>query len=226
MKRLLATATVAAALVGFGSTAVAQYRAPPPGGGYGIQLRQRADQLEQRIRRGMNDGSLDRREADRSLRELADIRRMEDDLLRRGRGVLGPADSNRVSARLDQLERGIRWARNNDRVAPGYAGPPGPPPAGFRYGYGREFWNGAPRDIDQRLAWLETRLRRGMQDGSVTRNEANRAFRMLRDFRRREAVLTARDGGRLSGRSEARLNARLDEISQRIRWLRTNERRD
>ncbi len=116
--------------------------------------------------------------------------------------------------------------RHNDRAAPGYGAPPPPAPGGFRYGYGREFWNGAPRDIDHRMAWLEMRVRRGIQDGSLTRGEADRAFDMLRDFRRMQSDLLARDGGRLSGADEARLNERLDQISRRIRWLSDNERRD
>jgi hypothetical protein len=223
MKRLLAPVLAAACVAGVAFPVLAQpYGSPRPVGGQGVQLRQRADQLEQRIRRGIVDGSLDRREADRVLGELTAARRLEDDLLARDRGVLTVGDRQQVAVRLDQLERSIRWLRNNDRVAGGRPDDRG----GFHYGYGRDFWIGAPQTLDERVDWLEMRVRRGIDNGSLTRRESDRAFDMLRDFRRTRADLTARDGGRLNGRDRDLLSARLDGISQQIRGLQTNDRRD
>jgi len=62
-------------------------------------LQQRIDWLQQRIDRGMSDGSLDRQEARRAQLQLNDLRRQADAL----------------NQRLDALSRGLRWARNNDR---------------------------------------------------------------------------------------------------------------
>lgn len=216
MKRLIAPALVAVLLAGAAVPALAQ----PAGGGRGVQLRQRSDQLELRIRNGITDGSLDRREADRVTAELANIRRSEDDLLARGHGVLTPSERAGISARLDMLERSIRWLRHNGEVAGA------PAPGSFRYGYGRDFWNGAPQALEQRLDWLEMRVRRGIENGSLTRGESDRAFGMLRDFRRTRSDMMASHGGRLGRRDEADLSARLDAISQQIRWLSTNNRRD
>ena len=85
-------------------------------GGWGeasADIRSRQAWLDQRIRRGLNDGSLTRMEADRALRELAMIRRQEAGM-RRYRGQLGPRDTVTIQARLDTLRQSIRWARNND----------------------------------------------------------------------------------------------------------------
>jgi hypothetical protein len=60
-------------------------------------LQQRITWLQDRINRGVADGSLDRREARRAQLELNDLRRQADD----------------VSQRLDNLSRTIRWSRTN-----------------------------------------------------------------------------------------------------------------
>jgi hypothetical protein len=60
-------------------------------------LQQRITWLQDRINRGIADGSLDRREARRAQLELNDLRRQADD----------------VSQRLDNLSRTIRWSRTN-----------------------------------------------------------------------------------------------------------------
>ena len=217
MKRLLVPVLAAAALVCVAAPASAQGHGPRPGG-QGIQLRQRADQLEMRIRNGVRDRSLDQREADRALAELNDIRRMEADLLARNRGFLTQPDRLRISVRLDQLERGIHWLRNNGERG-------GRPGGGFAYGFGGDFWRGAPQRLEDRAGWLETRIRDGERDGSLTRPEGARAEMMLRDFRRSLADLTLSDGGRLRRINQEMLAARLDNISMQIRWLRANDRR-
>jgi hypothetical protein len=179
----------------------------------------RADELQQRITRGVQDRSLDRREADRAQGELAAIRRLETDLLARDRGNLTQGDRLQVAARLDHLERSIHWLRTNDRVAPA------PGANSYRYSFGRQFWTGAPQSLDERLDWLETRVRRGIESGSLTRGESDRAFAMLRDFRRTRGDLMAQHGGRLGRRDQDMLSMKLDTISQQIRWLQGNDRR-
>jgi len=60
-------------------------------------LQQRIDWLQQRINRGMADGSLDRREARNAQLQLNDLRRQADVL----------------NQRLNDLSRNLRWSRNN-----------------------------------------------------------------------------------------------------------------
>jgi uncharacterized protein YcfJ len=89
-------------------------------------------------------------------------------------------------------------------------------------GYDRQsFWRDAPQDVRQREAWLRQRIERGMDNGSLTRQDARRAMRELDRIRSEEAML-ARDG--FSARDEARVQARLDTLSQSIRWARQNNR--
>lgn len=97
--------------------------------------------------------------------------------------------------------------------------------SGYNASYdSRTFWADAPTDIRQREAWLERRIQRGQRDGSLTRREADRALRQLADIRRDEYRMSRRDG--LDAREEAQVQARLDDLSQSIRWARHNENRD
>ena len=73
-------------------------------------VRQREAWLERRIHRGQRDGSLSRREADRALGVLADIRRDERRMSRNG---LDPREEAQVQARLDDLGRTVRWDRRD-----------------------------------------------------------------------------------------------------------------
>jgi hypothetical protein len=65
-------------------------------------LQHRIDWLQQRIDRGVRDGSLDRQEARRAQRQLDSLRRDADDLNRN----------------LDSLAHNIRWASNDTGYAP------------------------------------------------------------------------------------------------------------
>jgi len=106
MKTQLLFAAAALALAGTAGVATAQpystysarttndFWAGAPDG-----LQQRIDWLQQRIDRGMSDGSLDRQEARRAQLQLNDLRRQADAL----------------NQRLDALSRGLRWARNDGR---------------------------------------------------------------------------------------------------------------
>jgi uncharacterized membrane protein YccC len=67
-------------------------------------LQQRIDWLQQRIDRGISDGSLDRQEARRARFQLDQLRR----------------DAAALDSRLDDLSRNLRWARrDNDYGRPG-----------------------------------------------------------------------------------------------------------
>jgi len=113
MKKLVLSAAASLLVVG---AAAAQPMGP--GGPGGWDLGRREAWLQQRIDRGVADGSLTRPEARRVQRELGRIRMDE----RRSRemhgGRLSPADRDRLQARLDQLSDHIRWARHNEAARP------------------------------------------------------------------------------------------------------------
>ena len=67
-----------------------------------------------------------------------------------------------------------------------------------------------PRDITSRLARLEQRIRRGIDDGSLNRVEADQAMRTLESIRRDEAMLAAR----------------LDRLGEQLRAERREQRDD
>lgn len=79
-----------------------------------------------------------------------------------------------------------------------------------------DFWREAPRDAWARINYMQQRIDRGIQDGSLTRNEGRRLQRELERIRR-----DARRWRRGSDR-DLRLQARLDDLGRSIRW----ERRD
>src|SRR5690242_11335967 len=99
MKKLVLSAAASLLVVG----AAAAQPMGGPGGPGGWDLGRREAWLQQRIDRGVADGSLTRQEARRVQRELGRIRMDE----RRSRemqgGRLSPNDRDRLQARLDQL---------------------------------------------------------------------------------------------------------------------------
>jgi hypothetical protein len=85
------------------------------------------------------------------------------------------------------------------------------------------FWRGAPANPYERIQFLQDRVNRGVADGSLDRREAWRVDRELNGVRqwiRRMHWQT----GRLTPEQRARVQARLDQISRQIRWLRHNGR--
>lgn len=115
---------------------------PPSGGAYGSDfwrgapdgLSQRIDWLQNRINQGVSDGSLDRGEARRAQYQLDSLRNQAADLQRR----------------LDDLSRGIRWARNNG-PGPAYGGPGGRDPYATDYDASR-YYRDDPRYVERRLS--------------------------------------------------------------------------
>jgi len=78
-----------------------------------------------------------------------------------------------------------------------------------------QFWRGAPTSPRQRIDWLQRRIQRGRADGTLNRREAYDAQRELNDIRRMAMRTRSRS-------QDDMVQARLDQLSQRIRW----ERRD
>jgi hypothetical protein len=71
-----------------------------------------------------------------------------------------------------------------------------------------DFWRGAPQGVQARIDWLQQRIDRGVQDGSIDRNEARRVQTQLNQIRDQAA----------------RLDRNLDDVSRGIRWARQNDR--
>lgn len=85
------------------------------------------------------------------------------------------------------------------------------------------FWRGAPANPYERIQFLQNRVNRGVADGSLDRREAwrvNRELNGVRGWIRRMHW----NGGRLTPDQRARVQARLDDISRQIRWMRHNGR--
>ena len=129
MKRLLACAAIAASFAVAAPVAAQNY------GGSGWNSNefwrgapsdtwQRIDYLQQRIDRGVADGSLTQGEARRAQMQLRRIR--QDASRMRRNGYLDARYSANIQARLDDLSRNLRWARTN----------------GNRAGYGAGYGNG------------------------------------------------------------------------------------
>lgn len=86
---------------------------------------------------------------------------------------------------------------------------------------GAEFWRGAPDNPYQRIQFMQDRINRGVADGSLSRGEAARANRELNGVRQWIRRMHWR-GEQLTPDQRARVQARLDEISRQIRWMRHN----
>jgi hypothetical protein len=106
-------------------------------------LQQRIDWLQQRIDRGVSDGTLSRAEANRNQYQL--------DMLKR--------DASALSARLNNLSRNIRWARNNGNGYYGgaYGGASGANYGNYRAPYSTDYdasryYRDGPNYTERRLA--------------------------------------------------------------------------
>jgi len=104
-------------------------------------LQQRIDWLQQRIDRGRRDGSLSRAEASRAQYQL--------DMLRR--------DATALQARLDNLSRSIRWARNDGGYGGSYGGSYGGGYGNYRAPYSTDYdayryYRDDPRYTERRLS--------------------------------------------------------------------------
>lgn len=76
-----------------------------------------------------------------------------------------------------------------------------------------------PDDIAGRRTWVDDRIHRGLDDGSLTRSEGNRALRSLAAINRDERTLRNRSGG-LRQRDERMILARLDNLGDNVREMR------
>ena len=82
-------------------------------------------------------------------------------------------------------------------------------------------WQGAPDNPYQRIQFLQDRINRGVADGSLDRGQAWRANRELNNVRQWIRRMHWQ-GERLTPDQRQRVQARLDDISRQIRWMRRN----
>jgi len=80
------------------------------------------------------------------------------------------------------------------------------------------FWQGSAADPLARIRFLQRRIDRGVSDGSLSRKEARASQRELNQIRHD----ANRMGRRINDREAAQLNARLDNLAQKIRWRRND----
>jgi hypothetical protein len=95
---------------------------------------------------------------------------------------------------------------------------PPPPPAYDREG----FWREAPQGIHERIDWMQARIDRNRDSGSMDRRQVGYAEHELADIRRMDDTLRARDGGRLSEADRAYMQTRLDQLGANLRWMRAD----
>lgn len=96
-----------------------------------------------------------------------------------------------------------------------------------RGGYDHGGGGGAPGawNLDRRIDWMQRRIDRGRQDGSLDRREAFRAQSALSDINRDMRRMQRRNGGMLDDRQRDMLSGRLDRLNDQIHWLRQNDER-
>jgi hypothetical protein len=133
----------------------------------------------------------------------------------RGRWVAGPVRGSYDARGMFIAENGYRDGNagdRNDRYAnSGYA----------NNGYGNDRNQGDTRDIQSRFQRLESRIDRGINDGSLNRDDARRASAELDSIRRYDRSLRSRNGT-ISARNEGLVQSRLDRLSDRLRTVRGN----
>ena len=78
-------------------------------------------------------------------------------------------------------------------------------------------------NIDEREARIRARIDRGISEGRITRHEANRLYRALRDVEAKEHAY--RSDGRIDRRENRVLTADLDRLANHVRHELRDEQR-
>jgi hypothetical protein len=175
------------------------------------EFQEREHRLEDLIQDSFRDRRIDRGQADHALDALRSIRDQENDLRSRHGGRLSPGDRDLINDRLAGLDREVdRMRAGGVPPRPEYA----PPPEAY------DFWRGAPESLHEREEFLEHRIRDGMEDRSLDRDEGRRAMEDLRSIREQEEHSQREDRGYLSDRHRAELTERLNDLGRRLHWMR------
>jgi len=76
--------------------------------------------------------------------------------------------------------------------------------------------------LKQREEWLDNRLDKARDEGSIDHHEFERVRREMHDIREAEDHMRDSHGGQLTDNETADLEARLDSVAHQIHWLREN----
>ncbi|MBX3480295.1 MAG: hypothetical protein KF842_07835 [Caulobacter sp.] len=176
------------------------------GWGYGangqwVPISRRSDWLEQRIRRGEQQGSLTRAESTRLRRDLTELDRLE---RRYSAGGLSSRERADLDRRFDRLSEKIQINNNDNQTA----------------------W----ANINQRQARLDARIDAGVRDKSLTAREAAQLRSDFRDLERletryRQGGLSNSERADLDRRFDA-LSARIktNRNDNQTAWTNINQR--
>jgi polyhydroxyalkanoate synthesis regulator phasin len=74
-------------------------------------------------------------------------------------------------------------------------------------------------DLNHREQWLQERVDRGLQDGSLGADEAKHVRQDLEQIHSEQVHLQDSNGGELMSSDSDRLEERLDHVARQIRWL-------
>jgi hypothetical protein len=185
MKKLLAMAVAASALAVAAPASAQSWQS----------INARQERLDDRIDMGVRNGSLTRREAANLRMEFQGLARLE--ARYRSTYGLSVAERRDLDRRFDSLSSRIRYERN-DRDDRGWRGDDD------------RGW----QSINQRQRQLDTRIDRGVRDGSLSRREAYRLRAEFNDLARLEARYRATNG--LNRNERIDLDRRFDRLSARV----------
>jgi hypothetical protein len=80
-----------------------------------------------------------------------------------------------------------------------------------------------PWPIDRKVEWLESRIRQGRNDGSLSEQEFRRVQGELEHINRDFVYLRNLDGGWIGPHHRMEIERRLNHVSNGIYWLRHND---
>jgi len=158
-------------------------------------IRARIENAQQRIERGVEQGSLTRHEARRLQEELGSILENIDAMRRDGR--LDDREREIINRNLDRLDTDISREKHDDETA-------------TRYAESRD-WHGG---IRARIEEAQQRIERGIEQGSLTRHEARRLQEEFGGIL--EKIDAMKRDGRLDERERDIVNRDLDRLERDI----------
>ncbi len=90
-----------------------------------------------------------------------------------------------------------------------------PPPRRYR---DDNFWDGAPSDIDERIAFLRHRVEKLDGEGWLSPRETEGLNHRLSEIAHHDDAIRDDNGGELPRRARDRLNDDLNGVARRLRW--------
>jgi len=175
---------------------------------YGVNQRQRHQQ--NRVYKGMGNGSLNVREAARLGRQQYALNQKEQRFRASGNG-LSMSERARLQNQQNALSQNI-YQQKHDRQGYGQ---------GYNNGHHNGYHNGQPGrgnslyDINQTQQVQANRINQGVTSGQLTQSEAARLQSQQASLANREAQMRASGGG-LSMSERARIDAQQDRLSRNI----------